>query len=498
MYINYYYSSGIEYAKVSESVRENGKVRKTVNRYLGRVIDREKGIFRNREYGLYSYDLETDQIRSVDPEDQPSAPVRKNDAPRRRTLGLPFGDVFLITEFLKTTGLKGVIDSIPCRNMDTLYSLVLYCTASAAPYRFAASWWEMSCARLLFPGAQLDPQGIREVLEAAGEEEVQRAFFAACHALLSGRGTDGCMLTCTAGIPAISRLPCTAVLSPGGEIREDIRLICAVEQSTGLPLFFRLVPGRGADAFAAVEAVTELEEIGVHTSMVLLDAGYYNPAQADALHEAGIPFIAEIVPGHRIFREAVRKHGPALRDSSSSFVYAQKRWSAVETECRPGGNEDLHAYGYLFLDKDMRRMQEAAEDGDTDRDAGVFLLASTRKLSPDTVLSLFCTCGQVKEVFEISAQPSREIPFQVQTEQVLRGHLLLTFISAVFKRLLSAALEGSGYTAERVLACAHNLQCLVYGREAIVNEVPRQVSEPFEKLGIRVPDTVPVPKPPKL
>lgn len=54
MYIDYSVVHGIEYARVCESYRDGKTIRKRTVLYLGRVIDREKGIFRNRELGLIS------------------------------------------------------------------------------------------------------------------------------------------------------------------------------------------------------------------------------------------------------------------------------------------------------------------------------------------------------------------------------------------------------------------------------------------------------------
>ena len=41
------------------SVRIDGKVRKTGVVYLGRVIDLDKGVFCNKERGVYTYDVKT-------------------------------------------------------------------------------------------------------------------------------------------------------------------------------------------------------------------------------------------------------------------------------------------------------------------------------------------------------------------------------------------------------------------------------------------------------
>ena len=59
MYIGYDIKNGVKYAKLCKSVRVNGKVT-TQQKSLGRVLDIEKGIYQNRERGVFTYDPETD------------------------------------------------------------------------------------------------------------------------------------------------------------------------------------------------------------------------------------------------------------------------------------------------------------------------------------------------------------------------------------------------------------------------------------------------------
>lgn len=48
MYINYKVKGGIEYAMVVTSVRKGSSVTKMKPMYLGRVIDKEHAVFKNR------------------------------------------------------------------------------------------------------------------------------------------------------------------------------------------------------------------------------------------------------------------------------------------------------------------------------------------------------------------------------------------------------------------------------------------------------------------
>ena len=57
MYIAYSIKKGNEYATLTSSVRDGAKVVKGESINLGRVLDKERGIFRNRERGVFTYDI---------------------------------------------------------------------------------------------------------------------------------------------------------------------------------------------------------------------------------------------------------------------------------------------------------------------------------------------------------------------------------------------------------------------------------------------------------
>ena len=65
MAIEYRLKNGIEYALISKSVRDGSRVGKEPRTNLGRVIDKNKGIYRNRERGIFMYDPVSDTYSSV-------------------------------------------------------------------------------------------------------------------------------------------------------------------------------------------------------------------------------------------------------------------------------------------------------------------------------------------------------------------------------------------------------------------------------------------------
>ena len=59
MFISYSQKKGFLYASITTSRRDGAVVTKEyVN--LGRVLDKERGIYRNRQKGVFTYDINTD------------------------------------------------------------------------------------------------------------------------------------------------------------------------------------------------------------------------------------------------------------------------------------------------------------------------------------------------------------------------------------------------------------------------------------------------------
>lgn len=102
MYIAYSIKKGMEYATLTSSVRDGEKIRKGKSVNLGRVLDKERGIFRSRERGVYTYNLETDQYGVapadfVEPAKRRKGKYIKDGRKKRSLLVLQFGDIFFMT-----------------------------------------------------------------------------------------------------------------------------------------------------------------------------------------------------------------------------------------------------------------------------------------------------------------------------------------------------------------------------------------------------------------
>ena len=253
MHITYDIKKGKTYAKACKSRRAGDSVEKEYI-YLGRVLDIEKGIYQNRERGVFTYIPETNTFGEA-PEE--FVPV---ESQRKESLILDFGDAYFLDEFMKKNGIDKLIEAIGYGNPDTIYAMLSYYTICSMANCHAQSWWEGSYARILYPRANLTSQRISDFLAAIGDEYTQRGFFHEYFKLLEQTGVDtGNVLIDSTGLPNNIHFPLTAVRNHNGEISNEVRLIYVVHQKTGLPIYFRYCAGNVIDTSTLIRSLEELK-----------------------------------------------------------------------------------------------------------------------------------------------------------------------------------------------------------------------------------------------
>lgn len=513
MYINYKIKGGIEYAMVVTSVRKGASVTKEKPMYLGRVIDKERSIFRNRERGLFVYDINTNTFGKVPPEFQEPAGQRRTKYPARPMLIVSFGDVFLLDRFLKDSGLAMAVDAVGYRNADTLRALLAYYILSPFACCHAGDWWELTYVRYLYPKAQMGSQRISDALADIGSEDAKRGFFREYFRFLEKKcggqadvpeGIDGGILIDSSGLPNSIHFPLTAVNNHHGAMSEGVRLIYVVQQRTGLPLFFRYVSGNVIDVSTLTRTIAELKENGINTKFAILDAGYYTGSNADALLDAGVSFITRLKGNFRIYKKLVREQLAGLEARENLVRYNRRLVYVKCVPCMVGEREDRPAYAYICRDLstrselERRLADQAADEGlsegeifDAMQTQGLFVLISSRRISKENLLPLYYTRDQIEKIFELCKQDCKILPLNVETEATFRGHLMMTFMSAVAVKLMSDRLKGTSLTVQSMFMNLHEQHAIIYDDQFITTEPVKKMNEAYKAFGIQCPTAIP-------
>ena len=521
MFITIQNKRGYDYAALTKSVRKGGIVEKEYTN-LGRVIDKERGVYKNRERGIYTFDLETGTY-GICPEDIEDTKVTRRgpyysvDGKKHSLLVLRFGDIFFFHSFVQKIGIMKVVDAIPFNNKDTLHALVAYYVLSSVANYHAKDWYELSYAKVLYPKAALASQRISEALAAIGMEESKRTFFKAYYPFVKKfqmndtkgnfeviKDLDDAILLDSCGLPNDALLPITSVNNHNGIISLEFRVIYVVQQKTGLPLFFRYVAGNIVDATTVKRTIEEMKGLGINTKFALLDSGYYTGINADILIDAGISFVSRVGRTHGIYKDACKNLRSGLESKQNLVKYNGRVYYIVETTVKVGKNKDKEAYGYFCLDTTMRNEKQkninsrlADEDIESDelfddmQEAGTFMLVCTRKVEKHNLLGLYYTRNQIEEIFKIGKGSGKMLPICVESEETLRGHLLLTFISSTIIKILMDRILGTGWSPKIMFSILQYQVVQIFPEYLLTSEPVKNMNDIYKHFKIKCPATIP-------
>ena len=521
MFIMYQKKNGVEYATLTTSIREGDKVKKQYEN-LGRVIDKDRNIFKNRARGVFTYDPETGEYGTcpedcVPPKDTRRGPYYSVEGKRHSLLVLRFGDIFFFDAFLKKIRILEIVDAIPYSNKDTLHALLAFYSLSSMTNYHAKDWYELSYAKVLYPNAVLSSQRISEALSAIGMEESKRQFFTKYYPYVRKmqmndiKGDFGlkkeindAILLDSCGLPNDACLPITSVNNHNGIISLEFRLIYVVQQKTGLPLFFRYVAGNIIDATTVKRTIEELKGMGINTKFALLDSGYYNGKNADILMDAGISFISRVGRTHGIYLNAKANERSDLEKKENLIQYNGRAYYIKELKVMIGEKKNREAYGYLCLDTTMRyekqkRINSKMADEELSADdlynqmqsAGLFMLVCTRKVERKYLLGLYFTRNQVEEIFRIGKGGGKMLPVCVESEEALRGHLMMTFITSVITKILMDKMQNTGWSPASLYSILQYQVAQIYPETLITSEPVKAMNDIYKHFRISCPASIP-------
>lgn len=497
MHIMYHIAGGNTYARLAESCREGGTVKKKTTN-LGKVIDKDKGIYQNRQRGIYQFDISTMQYKDVALQELPDAVSR--DAPLKERLILDFGDTYLLDQFIAGSGLKTAIDAVICKNKDTLYAMLCYYVLCTAANCHASSWYEGNYARIIYPDAKMSSQRVSEFLAEIGHEPVYRGFFAEyLKYFTSHTQNGGNILIDSTGLPNSVHFPLTAISNHNGEASEEVRLIFVTQQETGMPLYFRYCPGNVIDASTLIRTMKELKQCGVDTKFAILDAGYYDDENIRELYKNGISFITRLKENRKVYKELLAEHLGTL-ETKENFVRYNERFAyikRVKCELVTG----YASYAYIGLDiarkgSESKKLFKSANARNlTDEDVyglmatqGIFILVSSRPIAQSRILPTYYTRQNVGQIFDIGKNYADILPLRVQNEDTFRGHLLLTFIATVIVKLMQDRLLDSPYNTVSMFMNLRSLKCKIYEDCIITGEPFKKANDCFKLFHIKCPE----------
>jgi hypothetical protein len=436
-------SDGKTYATFCPADRRHGGK----DKYLGIVIDKENGIFYNRNRGYYRFTLKDGASELGTGELTYQTLINKRDpSEKRRPLCLDFGDSWFLDRVLTLSGLKNVLVEAFPKEADTLLSLVSFKLLDDGANSYAEHWREGNYAKYLYPSARLESQRISEFLDRLGDEQVKRNFFDLYIPYMKKiPDVSENVLIDSTGLPNDIHFDLSAINNHNGVISREARLIYVVERNTGFPIFFRYVAGNIVDVSTLRVTLNLMKayEIDIHHS--ILDAGYSSDANLKKLILDRVPFLIRL-PDNKATKKYLKEHGSNVINEMNSFKYGDRRMFMKREEYKVG---DTTCYAYIAVDFDRQfdeqkkyldRNDETTKKtkkvknkktGKSFDELGYFVLLSSEKLEIKEILPLYYTRQMIEQIFDFAKNDVSLLPLRSKKLETFRGHILLSFMATV-------------------------------------------------------------------
>jgi hypothetical protein len=498
--IVYYPSDDPRYAKVITPTWENG-VKNNHDEHLGVIVDKEKGIFRNRKLGTFKYTLE-EGYTSIDigaASSTEAAPIVKE-----KKL-LDFGDVFALHSVLVENGLWKLICDIMPEYKDTFCALALYRILRGHSNSNAIHWRNASYVQLLCPNARVESQRISEFYERLQKDDVEDTYFKA-YLKYIGLETRKEIALDSTHLPNSIKSPFTRISNHNNVITKGSRLIVAVDRKTGLPIFYRLIAGNIVDMTTISTTLSELSGYGVDVSMIIMDAGYFSPENVKALLNERIKFVTRIKPNFVIFKDMVAKSIKTLMCRENRIIYGDRVLYGVRIDLVAFGHD---CYGYVFIDMNKRitelnalekkdassKKKLADEEYESKRDrCGVFAMISSEKLEVPRVLPTYYTRDVVEKIFSVMKSNIEVLPLNAKTESTYNGQLLVSFVATTWYLSFAEMLKNnSNLGVVEAFDTLFEIKCKVFDDKVTILNPTKQQKEVTDALHVALPTEISLP-----
>ena len=457
---NIFYKSGNDGCEYGiwpgTSVRKDGKVIKVGQIYLGRVIDKEENIFFSKEQGYFRFDPSDQSIHGL--EDGDIALTDKGTGSVVEINGfstLRIGGSFFLGKLLPGIEYDTVLDCIHPHNHDRIMALLNYYLLTDLADMHAGKWYENSFTKYLYPSANLYSQRISEFYAEMGANDANRVAFLEKHIEYVKESTDDecCIIIDSTGCQNACKVPLTRISKHENEVNIEFRVIAVVQKSTGLPLYYLPIKGNVIDSSTLDHVKSTLIALGLKPKTVWGDAGYSCPGNLERLILAGEDFVMRLNPTYNLYKDAVDSDLSRLSDSNDPAVkhvlYRNRHINVLKLPTTIGKDPETKESksGFIFLCKDVEaHMSKAAHLYSHNKDKkkplteeelqaavpklGVFAIVVANELTEEEVLPAYYLRQEVEQFFDYAKTYAKLMPVRNHTEETIRGHVLMSFISA--------------------------------------------------------------------
>jgi transposase len=492
-----------EYGYYCFAKRLNNK-KINIETYLGKVINKDKNIFYTRKEGFYIYNNPNEKIYLDDKSifiKEISDNIKVSEKKEKRSRSVVFGSIYIFNEFFKSSKLNTVFSFADDINTDTLYSLILYRILNSNGYSRAFDWWNETYAKFVYPNALMQSQRISEFFEQIGQEKYHRLFFANYMFFLQNINPKFNLLIDSTGLENVIRIPITAINNHNNVVTNEIRLLMAADKISGLPIYYRYVPGNIVDVTTLSLIINELKEYKINIDRAILDAGYYSENNVSFLIDNKIPFMTRLTERTEIYDLLVKKFAPNLCHLENMVKFGE-RILFIKRSTINSLNSSRPLNYYICLDIERQSQEKASyfkhisknkTDTELENDLlrqGIFILVTSLNLEINDVLPCYYDRQAIEQVFDYIKGSIDLIPLRCHNEDTLAGHLFISFLATIGYLTLDKLLKKHKNSLTNSLESLGRLHCRVYMNKIVPDIPTKKVNDVLKAIKLKIPDKI--------
>ena len=469
--------------------------------------DRKSGIFLSPTRGLVEYDSLSDTFESVGRDD---ARIRTQEVFPETEIHTVFGDSFLFLHFLKKCGLIPVLRTVFPK--DEAYERVL-CHVLHGILKDGS---RISCDNFLrksFASYILRDVPVSSLhsdtrfFTLMGEDSLKVSYFRTFVAAMQKQDPSfgkGCYVDSTPLPNDIDNNPFNALCCHGVSSSEVMtRLILVLDEATGLPVWYDIIPGNVLDINTVMTIVNDVADtLDIEIDSLVLDAGYVSKELIGAFHIGTAKTIIGRMPARKgyPYKTLYWEVKDLIGKGKYAFVRKHHAYFGIKKKITLF---DKPVYAYVYVDQynALKRFSDYLVEHEEEfndlkvRDKdwytvkyGYFVLVSNIDAEPKDLLSDYFGRTDIEVVFKTAKEYLELLPLSKWTDTTVRGKILHDIINTTALLLLRRAMRESGLSTSEIFGKCQSLMCCRKKDGTVTVETPcKQVKEYYKLLGLKVP-----------
>lgn len=485
--------------------------RQQVRERLGRVLylseNRKRGIFLSPTRGLVEYDALSDSFSPVEKDD----PRIDGEALFPQTeIHTVFGDAYLLLDFLEKLGLLSVLQAVfpKKETYGRVLCHILHGILKDGSKISCDNFIQKSFASYLFSDVPIPTlHSDTRFFSLLGEDSIKVSFFQGFVAAMQKKNPDfgkGCYVDSTPLPNDIGDNPFNALCCHGVTSSEVMtRLILVLDEKTGLPVWYDIIPGNVLDVNTIMTMVNDVaDSLGIEIDSLVLDAGYISRELVEAFHIGTEKTLIGRMPARKGYphKTLYWEVKDLIGKGKYAFVRNHHIYFGFRKEIELFGQSE---YAYIYVDQynALKRFGDYLSEHEDeyigmkvkDKDwmtvkYGYFVLVSNVDLSPKELLTEYFGRTDIEVVFKTSKEYLDLLPLSKWTNQTVRGKILHDIISTICLLELRKQLLPSGRSVSEIIGRCQSLMCFRNNKGIVTVETPsKQVKEYYKLLHTEVP-----------